>query len=149
MPGVANQSALAPTTELIVSEMKTVFDNAGVSNADERVFGDDGVYEDFPHALVVLPEESRSTYAEDKGHATMVDFPQAQIYAVGSSGYEYVLDYADRLIERVTDPGLSVSGWDLIRADVQFNTRATEVGADQRPIHSRTVQFEIHLEPTS
>lgn len=142
----ATQSAVLDLGEQIVMEMKGVFSSAGVTDSGAKVHTEDMPYNHFPHAIVIFPDEGRSQPTETKGTAPVVNFPQVNIYGKNATSWEQVTKYANDLIQRVTAPTFTVSGWTVAFNTLQFNQRNSTSPSDEEPIISRSVQFQIHLE---
>lgn len=141
----ATKSAVADLGKKMVAEAKSVFSSAGVANAGSRVFTEDTPYDIFPHAIVIFPDEGRSQQTETKGEAPVVCFPQVNIYDKGN-GWKDVTDYTDSLIQSVTAPAFSVSGWSVHFNRLQFNQRNSTSTVDEETVFSRSAQFQIHLQ---
>jgi len=143
------QSADIAVTETVVAEMKTVFDNAGVSDPDARVHTEDSPFGHFPHAIVLFPNEGRSQLTESKDDVPVVSFPQVNIYDKGNGARKAVAQRADDIMQRLTDSSLTISDWLLSFNRLQFNQGISTSPADEATIFGRSVQFEYHLESTS
>lgn len=101
-----------------------------------------------PYALINGGEEQESPTVRDKDSSPVILFPQADVWSDDEIEAAQVVG---ALIERITDDANvpAPSGWQVYFSRLNYNIQIQDRSTEGPDHYGRSVQFEIHLEPTS
>jgi len=105
------------------------------------------IEESLPLATASIDDSGQSSLAKDKDTSPVAVYPTVRLW---SRDHQAVEDGANQVVQRVTSDRnrLSLSGWVIHVLRLSFVSPNHDLRTDGPSLYGKTIQFEIHLEPT-